>query len=102
MERSRGSQEQQLLAQLSHGAIIPAELSELMGSLWFTAALGSSACGRRGFHSPPIFPCCVSSGEYEMCAAQGSCLCCGSRAGSQCRCPTGMCRWEAGNVTPPG
>lgn len=33
MERVRGSQEKQLHAQPSHGANIPAELCELMGSL---------------------------------------------------------------------
>lgn len=67
MEGGRRSQEKQLLAQLSHGASIPADLSQLMGLLWFTAALWSTACGRRGFHSPTIFPCYVSSGEYELC-----------------------------------
>lgn len=39
VERGRGSQEKQLLAQLSLGASIPADLSQLMGLLWFTAAL---------------------------------------------------------------
>lgn len=74
MERGRGSQEKQLLAQLSRGASIPADLSQLMGLLCF-ADLRSTACGRRGFLSPMIFPCCVSSGEYEMCVVQGSWLC---------------------------
>lgn len=86
VERGRGSREKQLLAQLGRGASIPADLSQLMGLLWFTAALWSTACGRRGFHSPVIFPCCVSSGEYEMRVVQGSWLGCVGRARSCCQC----------------
>lgn len=64
VERGRGSQEKQLLAQICRGANIPADLSQLMGLLWLSAALRSHSCGRRGFNSLMIFPCCVSSGEY--------------------------------------
>lgn len=95
VERGRGSQEKQLLAQICHGANIPADLSQPMGLLWLSAA-----CGRRGFDSPMIFPCCVSSGEYEMCGPGKLAVLC--EQGSllmpvlENTCPTRMCRLEAG------
>lgn len=79
VERGR---EKQLLAQLCHGARIPTDLSQLIGELWFRAALQSIACGWKGFFSPMAFPFCGFSGEYKMHVVWGSWLCCAGRAGS--------------------